>query len=373
MIVVTDVNRSPIIGILAWLLFVFSTLAGSARLIVKYIIARRLTMDDYLVSVAMGFSLLQTICISIAARNGYGQEESASSAEQLEKALKSVYASEMFYIASVTFAKLSALAFMNFLMQRTRKTEWGLIVLIGAWGVAAEFAVAFQCHLPRPWSWDANQCFNRDTWWMVFGAIDILSEAALIVVPIMMVLHIQMAVARKLVVIGCFLTRILNIITIVLELVYRERNKAAPDPMLAIWEAAVCAQLVQCLGIVVACVPHLKPFMDGLQSTGLRMYYLPGETSRRGEYGYSSKGGTVGHELSGLPGVANSTTVFAGQQRQDWDETLSQNSQSHIIRETRTWVVEEQYHPDPGASQATDSESGSPGSHGSHGLGTRID
>ena len=53
MIVVTDVNRSPIIGILAWLLFVISTLAGAARLIVKYVIARRLTMDDILVSVAM--------------------------------------------------------------------------------------------------------------------------------------------------------------------------------------------------------------------------------------------------------------------------------------------------------------------------------
>ncbi|PWY74476.1 hypothetical protein BO94DRAFT_559641 [Aspergillus sclerotioniger CBS 115572] len=363
MIVVTEVNRSPIIGILAWLLFVISTLAGLARLIVKYVIARRLTMDDILVSVAMGFSLLQTICISIAARNGYGQEERASSSEQLEKALKSVYASEMFYIASLTFAKLSALAFINFLMQRTRKTEWGLIVLISAWGLAAEFAVAFQCHLPRPWGWNEDHCFDRDTWWMVFGAIDILSESALIVVPTMIVLGIQMAVARKAVVIGCFLTRLLNISAIILELVYRQRNRGAADPMLAIWEAAVCAQVVQCLGIIVACVPHLKPFMDGLQSTGLRMYYLPGETSRRGEYGYDSKGATTGHELSGLPNVVNSTTVFAGERQSDWDDTLSQNSQSHIIRETRTWVVEEQYDPDAAVSRIDNDSNGSHGLH----------
>ena len=77
------------------------------------------------------------------------------------RSLQSVYASEMFYIASLTFAKLSALAFINFLMQRTRKTELGLIVLISAWGVAAEFAVAFQCHLPHPWGWNEDQCFNR--------------------------------------------------------------------------------------------------------------------------------------------------------------------------------------------------------------------
>ena len=222
---------------------------------------------------------------------------------------------------------------------------------------------------------------------MVFGAIDILSESALIVVPTMIVLRIQMAVARKVVVIGCFFTRLLyvsrdiavnvcgwllmyihhrNISAITVELVYRQRNRGSADPMLAIWEAAVCAQVVQCLGIIVACVPHLKPFMDGLQSTGLRMYYLPGETSRRGEYGYSSKGGTTGHELSGLPGVVNSTTVFADQRQTDWDDTLSQNSQSHIIRETRTWVVEEQYHPDAAAGRTTDTDSS--GSHGVHEL-----
>ncbi|OOF90396.1 hypothetical protein ASPCADRAFT_400843 [Aspergillus carbonarius ITEM 5010] len=357
MIVVTDVNRSPIIGILAWLLFVISTLAGAARLIVKYVIARRLTMDDILVSVAMAFSLLQTICISIAARNGYGQEETASSAEQLEKALKfvadlrslqSVYASEMFYIASLTFAKLSALAFINFLMQRTRKTELGLIVLISAWGVAAEFAVAFQCHLPHPWGWNEDQCFNRPGY-MVDGLWgyrhphspnpDGRCEES-----------------------SCYWL-LLHSPSVRLS---GYRCQWSADPMLAIWEAAVCAQVVQCLGIIVACVPHLKPFMDGLQSTGLRMYYLPGETSRRGEYGYSSKGGTTGHELSGLPGVVNSTTVFADQRQTDWDDTLSQNSQSHIIRETRTWVVEEQYHPDAAAGRTTDTDSS--GSHGVHEL-----
>lgn len=67
----------------------------------------------------------------------------------------------MLYVASLTFSKLSALAFMTFLMQRTRKAEWVLIALISAWAVAAEFAVAFQCDLPQPWRWNQKRCFNR--------------------------------------------------------------------------------------------------------------------------------------------------------------------------------------------------------------------
>ncbi|GKZ16509.1 hypothetical protein AbraCBS73388_000087 [Aspergillus brasiliensis] len=312
MVVVTDTNRSPIIGILALLFAVISTLSGAARLGIKYAITRKFTVDDHLICVAMAFSVLQTICITIAAQNGYGEAESASSQERIDIALKSVYAAEMLYVASLTFSKLSALAFMTFLMQRTRKTEWILIALISAWGVAAEFAVAFQCDLPQPWRWN------------------------------------QKRVA----------------IAIIIELVYRQQNKHAPDPLLAIWKAAVCVQLVQCLSIVVACAPHLKPFMDGLQSTGLRMYYLPGETSGRGEYARVSKAKAAAHELSGLVGVENSTAVSAGRGQQDWDDAMSHTSQSHIIRETRTWVVEEQYNPDAAANRPTDTES--TGSHGLH-------
>lgn len=44
---------------------------------------------------------------------------------------------------------------------------------------------------------------------MVFGAFNILSEGALILVPSMLILRIQMAVPRKIVATACFLTRFL--------------------------------------------------------------------------------------------------------------------------------------------------------------------
>ncbi|PWY92270.1 hypothetical protein BO70DRAFT_327359 [Aspergillus heteromorphus CBS 117.55] len=349
MIVVTDTNRSPIIGILAWLLLVISSLAGAARLGIKYAITRRFSMDDYLIFVSLVISFLQTGCISIAVHNGYGTEQSASSDEQIETALKALYAAYLLYIISLSFAKLSALAFMTFLMQRTRKMEWVFTGLIVVWAISAEFALAFQCGFPNPWDLAKHNCFDREAWWLYFGVTNILSEFALIVIPSLLVLHIQMADSKKVVVICCFLTRLSVVGAIIVELVYRDSSKNAEDPLLELWKVAVCIQLIQSFAILAACIPHLKPFMDGLQSTGLRLYYLPGETSRQGDYNYGSRGKTVGHQLSGLAGtaVANSTTVFANRPQPDWnDDNMSQNSQSHIIRETVEWVVEEQYHPE---------------------------
>ncbi|RAL08468.1 uncharacterized protein BO97DRAFT_408306 [Aspergillus homomorphus CBS 101889] len=348
MIVVTDTNRSPIIGILAWLFMVIAVLSGGVRLLIKYVIVRRLTTDDYLISMSLIFGVLQTACVALAARNGYGQEQKASSQNQLAVALKAIYAAELLYIPCITFAKLSSLTFMTFLMQRTRKVEWGLIVLIAIWAVTAEFAVAFQCGLTKPWNWLTQACFDRDAWWHYFGITNILTECALMILPILVVFKIQMRRTKKAVVIGCFSTRALVVTAIVLELVYRGKIDATQnEPLLVIWKVAICVQLVQCLAIVVASVPHLKPFMDGLQSTGLRLYHLPGQNSTHEQYesGPGRKKGNIAHELKELQGSAYDPTVITGHRQREWDDSISQTSQSRIIRQTMTWTVEEHYDP----------------------------
>ncbi|RAH47969.1 uncharacterized protein BO95DRAFT_385144 [Aspergillus brunneoviolaceus CBS 621.78] len=357
MTVVTDTNRAPVIGILAWFFMVIAVLSGGTRLLIKYVIVRKLTMDDYLISVALVFSVLQAACVANAAGNGYGQEQRASSQHQQAVALKSIYAAELLYIPCITFAKLSSLAFMTFLMQRTRKVEWGLIAFITTWAMTCEVAVAFQCGLPQPWNWLTQTCFNRAAWWYYFGITNILTECALMVFPILVVSKIQMADTKKAVVIGCFATRILVVIAIVMELVYRGRMQEDPDePLLEIWKVAVCMQLVQCLAIIVSCIPHLKPFMDGLQSTGLRLYHLPGQSSTHEQYGYGSgkkkRSGTA-HELNQLHGSAHDTTILAEQRERDWDDAHSQTSQSHIIRQTMTWAVEEHYDPNAATESIT--------------------
>jgi hypothetical protein len=84
--------------------------------------------------------------------------------------------------------------------------------------------------------------------------------------------------------------------------------------------------------------------MESLQSTGLRLYQLPGEQGPRAAYvlsGHTSRS-TAEHALTGLSkGSGNKTTISSRKDR-GWDEH-SQSSQSRIIRQTTTWAVEEQH------------------------------
>lgn len=73
------------------------------------------------------------------------------------------YAATFLLIASLCCAKLSYAAFLRNLtpsaFDRSLALAIGLLVVV--WGVTAIITVAFQCHIPRPWDYIDQSCFNR--------------------------------------------------------------------------------------------------------------------------------------------------------------------------------------------------------------------
>lgn len=84
------------------------------------------------------------------------------SVDRANTIMKGYYASELLYIASLCFAKLSILVlFYNVVVLRTHRIfvfSFGLCIF--AWSVASIVAVAFQCDMPRPWEMMTLRCFN---------------------------------------------------------------------------------------------------------------------------------------------------------------------------------------------------------------------
>ena len=127
------------------------------------------------------------------------------------------------------------------------------------------------------------------------------------------------------------------------------------------WRVVICTQVVQCLSIISACIPYLKPFLESLESGLMRaddlrrrdntgLYGSKGESGGSG-YNSSNKSSKFGrlkrpHELSTLGSGGNAigfgrndaTVIAGGRDTSDWD-TDSRHSRSKIIRETRTWMV----------------------------------
>lgn len=75
---------------------------------------------------------------------------------------KGYYASNLLYITSLGFAKLSLVTFFYGIhIQRAQRRVvlcFGIFVL--AWTLASLAAVAFQCGLPKPWEVLTLHCYN---------------------------------------------------------------------------------------------------------------------------------------------------------------------------------------------------------------------
>lgn len=154
-------------------------------------------------------------------------------------------------------------------------------------------------------------------------------------------------------------------------------NKPVHDPAFDTWTTSISTQLVQCLSIVTACFPYLKPFLVSLESglmraddlrrrgnTTINDYSInnSGGTGSRGTASKPSKMGKImsrkwptslpnrgamqSLELSSITApdpVVHSkvtATVVTGD-GYEWDGQ-SQTSESRIIRETRTWKIDVQ-------------------------------
>ena len=64
---------------------------------------------------------------------------------------------------------------------------------------------------------------------------------------------------------GPFAARTLLIAPIIASLVFLNRSASTQDQTFDPWPVVVCNQVVQNLGIITACVPYLKPFMQNLE------------------------------------------------------------------------------------------------------------
>ena len=102
---------------------------------------------------------------------------------------------------------------------------YALEIVFGLWAATSIFAVAFQCDLPHPWILAHGRCLNlvgasqmsecvpadrqQRAVYFYIGAMNILTDLVLTVLPIPLLWGIRLKPSKKLLVVGLFGTRIL--------------------------------------------------------------------------------------------------------------------------------------------------------------------
>ncbi|KAL9010554.1 MAG: hypothetical protein Q9173_004521 [Seirophora scorigena] len=348
-------NHGPIVSVVTWFLLAATVLAVLARFVTKLFVSKRLTSDDLLIFVALALSIGQGVAVTMQTSNGLGQHQAALSASQLDNFDKFGYASNLLFIINLCFAKLSVVQMLRTItpIKLHVRIVLGTGAFVVLWSFASELASAFQCKPPNTWKVTGNQCIDRAAFWNAYGALNLITEAALLILPLVIVWNIQTQRKKKAIIVSCFASRIVVFAAVIVQLSYTSRARRTADATFDTWPVVLSAQIVQSISIITACVPCLKPFLESLESGMMRVDL---RARSHGHYGYGSHNLTnLSSKSSGkkeksplssnlshhkhfrhLPDV--STVISANPDERERDSD-SQKSSARIIKYTRTWEV----------------------------------
>ncbi|KAF7949332.1 uncharacterized protein EAE97_002841 [Botrytis byssoidea] len=263
---------APVIQILAWLLLTFSILSVAAQFLTKIAISRPFGVSDALLFAALVFYIGQTSTLLSPAGQVIGNSPVELPMETIHGALKALYSIEILSIFSFVFVKSSVFA----ALWSITPVVWHRIVIYiasavtVAWGTTSVFAVAFQCPSPQRWNVVDPTCIDIRAVKIYIAVMNILTDLALVILPTIIILPIQMPWGTRITILSAFWLRLTVVVASVIQVAYTRRLLINDLFLNNIWQTTVCQMVVQSTGIMAACIPFLKPFLMSLESGFLR-------------------------------------------------------------------------------------------------------
>ncbi|KAI9041299.1 uncharacterized protein KD926_007253 [Aspergillus affinis] len=263
-------DHSAAIKIISCFLLITSSGVVAACLIASWQALRRKLLIVTLLIATLISSILAGVAASIAAENGLGRSPGEYSDAQFKAIQKAIYVTEIFHVLTVGLGKLSFTALFYVLLSSTR---WSRAVVAAAvflvlWTVTMIISASLECDPPEVWNLAEGNCRNprKTALWIYFGVSNILIEVLLIALPSLLVYSIQMSLHKRVIVIGCFSIRILDIVVTAVQIRYTYAFGARSSISLELWPWVMCSQVLQTVTIISACVPYLREFLRSFPS-----------------------------------------------------------------------------------------------------------
>ncbi|KAF2441589.1 hypothetical protein P171DRAFT_446447 [Karstenula rhodostoma CBS 690.94] len=244
-----------------WITSILGLIYAIGVLLVRLFIKRRVFgWDDSLIVAGTLTGLVQAIVFFKALRNGLGQvPEHVSNL--------STTASILLLIA-LYLAKASGILLLRRLFMREQHHTGRLCdVVLGfivACGIATVVISSAGCPVSGSFT---KHCSSQNARWSVITALDITTEAILLLLPGYLVWQLQMKTGYKLRVIAAFCFRILVIVFSIVHLSTRIKyTDDQPSPInivpTLIWHQALLAW-----SLISTTIPNLKAFLQSLSAT----------------------------------------------------------------------------------------------------------
>lgn len=131
---------------------------------------------------------------------------------------------------------------------------------------------------------------HRSAWWTYAAAVNIATEAIILALYLMIIYNLQVSILRRSAVLAILSTRILVIAAVAAQLATFHASYSAANPTQSLWLPTILNQVVLSLNVLTACLPYLRPLMESLESSVVRVddAEADGEVSR-----YTDQPGSV--------------------------------------------------------------------------------
>ncbi|KAJ1715736.1 hypothetical protein NYO67_2051 [Aspergillus flavus] len=302
------------------------------RLYMRLVMNGPLGADDFAAFAggALGIGHVGAIMASVS--HGFGRPMQEMPASEARSARKALYAADLLFLAGHCAAKVSVCLLLRRLGRVTKYLNGCNIALIviGLWTVASIIGIAISGQPSNHWNL-SRSVIDRNTGWKVLTTVDIMIEAFLVGLSILLVWGIQMPRKRKVAVICAFSTRTAIIAVAVVRQVYLNHAFEEPRLPVRVSNAVIATEVLLHCGLMAATIPCIKPFLASFD-TG----WGQGTIKRDGSYFAQSteiESHNVPHRSQN---IAELVMVFPGSaQSQD-----SQSSRQFIIRGERESISE---------------------------------
>ncbi|KAI4270524.1 MAG: hypothetical protein L6R38_007107 [Xanthoria sp. 2 TBL-2021] len=257
----TAEHHGSVVSVVTWLLTIATVFVVGARVVTRYATMNTLRADDIMAIFAMVTAIGQSIAVSISSTHGLGSHADNLSPDQRDVIQKALYASLLLYIVTLGLAKSSVCIHLYklFPYRASRQSSAVMMSLIGIWTVTALLVVAFECKLPTPWSiTSSGKCIDLLAFWTYYGIFNIITDTALIALPVSIVIKLQMKASQKAVIIACDASR-LSI-----------PRTQTPDLLYDLWVPILLGQTVLFFSLISSCFPFLKFLIDALETGMIR-------------------------------------------------------------------------------------------------------
>ena len=275
------------------------------------------------------------------------------------------------------------------------------MTFIGIWTITALFVIAFECKLPTPWSITSNdKCIDLLAFWTYYGIVNIITDIALIALPVSIVINLQMKASKKGVIIACDASRLSYvlpsfsiiehshskkdrpanplhssaIIAQIIQLAYLHTSTPPTqnsELLYDLWVPILLGQTILSFSLISSCFPFLKFLIDALETGMIRadglntinaQLRLP--SAIRSADGYSKangsqfqKGPFSSNNNNEGKKTAPSVSSPWGVRRTDTTKLAPENIEMDRIERSNHWLPNRQYEITAGKKSEEDSQS----------------